>query len=282
MKTWLVIDVNYMCSRSFHAMKMLSFGEDKTGVVFGFFRDLIYLQDLHNTNRLVFCFDKGPLKRQEVYAEYKANRRIDISEEEQASYDELQRQIRIIRSKHLPKLGYRNVFCVQGFEADDLVASVCQESIGEKDRAIIVSADNDLYQLLDSRISLWCPRQKMMITEDRFIIDNGVEPKQWPYAKSLAGDSGDNVTGIKGVGIKSACRYINGTLKTHHKVFSKIEQGILQGVPERNLRVVKLPFEGTPVFKLKSKEKFNKGYWKEMTTSLGMESLTGENLFRSY
>src|SRR5262245_52442795 len=145
MKTWLILDGNYLCWRAHHSTGQLSYKGSPTGVIYGFLRDIETLQELHNTQRIVFCFDhsRKNLKRREIYQRYKAKRdEVNYSPIEQQLYNEVRSQMQDLRTCILPGLGYNNVFTMKGFEADDPIASVVH-SLGKKEEAIIIASDTD-------------------------------------------------------------------------------------------------------------------------------------------
>lgn len=254
---------------------MPSFSHDgkATTVVFGTMRDICELQELHSTTNIVFAFDHGIPKRLSLYPNYKSNRIGKVvSEEDKQIKSAIKEQIDLLRTDYLPSLGFSNVLFENGYEADDIIASLCHTIPKNKDSTcIIVSTDKDLYQLLrQDAVSMYDPRNKRSTTEDSFKKEWKISPNWWWRAKSIAGCNTDGIDGVSGVAEKTACKYLAGKLSITSKAYANIsnnEKLILD-----NEKLVKLPFPGTPEFTLKKDEVTIKK-WNELTTKLGMRSL---------
>lgn len=271
MKTYLVLDATYLCHRAFHAFPELRHGTDATGVLYGFFRELVTLKDTHNTSDFIFCFDYGRSKRREAFNGYKAKRLqttpFDIK-------DGLHFQMDDLRTHYLPELGYRNIFFQSGYEADDVIASVIGGS-NARDDMIIVSSDKDMYQLLMyPRVCIWNPAKKKAYTAASLKKQYGIDPVQWPYVKALAGCSSDDIPGCPGVGEITAAKYLTGKLKPSLKAWQAIEawQKDHSEDIKRNLSLVKLPYPGTAQFTIREDE-FTEDKWRAVCKKLGMKSL---------
>jgi DNA polymerase-1 len=269
-ESWLIIDGNYLCHRAFHAFRELSFDNARTGVVFGFLKDILYLRDLHGTQRFAFCFDHGRSLRCGMYAEYKGNRHREQTPEERAAFNELGNQIYLLKTRYLKELGFKNIFYEQGYEADDLIASLCQR-LTKVQSGIIVSSDHDLFQLLSEQVCLWSPQRKQAVTHTSFAEEFGVTPAQWPRVKAIAGCKSDNIPGVVGVGEKTAAKYVRGDLTANSKAFQKIEE--TKPIWKALRGLVKLPFPGTPECPLQP-DQLDQVAWRALTKRLGMHSIT--------
>jgi DNA polymerase I len=274
MKTWLLIDSHYLCWRAHRTTGGLSHKGSITGIIYGFLRDIVTLKDLHNTQRFVFCFDspRKDLLRRNDYPEYKAKR--DVKEVDDKLFREVGRQIQEIRKHILPELGFKNIFWEKGYEADDLIASVCQ-TLDLNHDAVIVGADKDLYQLLGPKVCIYNPTQAKAITEKSFTEKYGVTPSQWVDVKAIAGCGTDNVPGIRGVGEVTAAKFINGKLSPQSAAFKAIVKG--NTCWRENRRLVALPYEGTPVYQLQ-KDHIDFEAWDKVCKRLGIKSLTDMTL----
>lgn len=284
MKTDLIIDVSNLAYRAFHTVGGLSYEGAATGVLYGIFRDIIVLKDRFEPDRIAFCFDSKTHKRREVYPEYKANRRKPQTDEMVAARTELYRQLNDLRNSHLPNIGYYNVFYEEGYEADDLIASICF-GLEERKKAglpvggdvVIVSTDQDLFQLLRcGRVLIYNPVKKKVMTEDSFSDEYGIRPGWWSMVKALAGCTGDGVPGIPGVGEKTAIKYLTFKLKCTAKAFKAIASGYWR-IRDRNFKLVSLPFDGTPELKLTDDRPTMAG-WNAVMGELGFESLRNMRL----
>lgn len=268
---WLLLDCNYLCHRAFHAYGRLSHDNIPTGVVFGFMRDVLYLQDRYATDRVVFCWDFGKPLRCREYQKYKEDRRERVmSAAELADALLLRSQIRLLRSQYIPGLGYKNNFYQHGYEADDVIASIVKESLPKREDAIIVSADKDLYQLLGRYVCIFNPHKKEEMTESTLREQYGVSPTTWVEVKAMAGCPTDNIQGIRGVGEKTAAAFLGGRLKETSKAFLAITQG--NKIWRRNLKLVELPYQGTKKFRLREDD-VSVSAWQRLIDKLGFESL---------
>jgi len=273
-RTWLVIDCNYLCHRAKHTMKGLAHEGAATGVVFGFLKEISYLMDYFQTKYICFCWDYGKGLRERICSEYKADRKDrDMIEEDVAFEVEFAFQMAKLREEYLYKIGFRNVFLKAGYESDDLIASLVF-NLPKGDSAIMVTADQDMYQCIrpaPNQVTMYSPAKKEVMTFEKFVKEWGIIPGIWAEVKAIAGCTSDNVKGVRGVGNKTAVKYLRGELKPTTKAFQAIKEQVDE-MYKKNIPLVKLPYEGTPVFKLK-KDKPNPDGWLEVMEVLGMESL---------
>lgn len=283
MKT-LVLDCNALCHKAKHAFSDLSIGTTGTGVIYGFFNDILKLARKYRTNDLVFIWDSPPETslRSKIYPEYKSNRRGEKSPEDQEIDAISYPQFEMIRKEILPKLGAQNIFREDGYEGDDLIAAIVQEYEGD---FIIVSTDQDLYQLLFddgneevyASCKIWDPRKKKEIGRKELYEEYGMTPYQWGLFKTIGGCSSDNVKGVPGFGKKASFEYATNTL--HPKKGQKLLLPSNQEIIERNKKLVLLPFNGTPVFDLKSPEPWDLDEVLDFCDDFGLASLqSGTNL----
>jgi DNA polymerase I len=289
-RTWLILDVNYLGWRALHAIKGLSHGGDPTGVTYGIFRDVLKLQDEHATRDLVFCFDYGPLLRKKLLPSYKEKRHSkEWIPQQLEAIKGMKKQIALLRTSYLKKIGYRNVFFEEGYEADDIIASVVY-NMHSDDRAIVVSADKDLYQLLDEkgRVMLWNPTTKEfhdsdtlkekvfgLAPEKEWEKSTVVLKSDWPMVKAVAGCLTDEIPGVKGVGEKTAIKYLLNPGKVRPDLLGAIADWVVSKEMERNLKLVKLPFDGCPKYKLQPDE-VDPEKWRKLCDRLGMQSIRGK------
>lgn len=265
-RTWLCLDGHFLCWRSYYTTGSLSYGDVVTGALFGFFRDLINFTNLHDTQNVMIAFDRKPYLRCKLLRSYKDR---TAFEPEQENHAKVREQIGLLRDKLLKGLGYRNVFHQKGYEADDVIASFIR-GLPSKDKAIIITSDHDLFQLLDHRTIVWNPNSKKAITAESFTKTYGVTPEQWIRVKAIAGCKSDNVRGVFGVGEAKACKYLNDFMKPDGVDLRKIQSAT--DLIEKNMAIVKLPFPGIKNFKPK-KDELTRVAWKKMLKKYGMVSL---------
>ncbi len=269
--TWLILDSDYLCHRARYALGGLSWDGEPTAIIFGFLRDVINLSNRFQTHNIVFTFDFGKSIRTQSYPEYKSNRKERSEEEIELSFA-MKDQIRSLRDEYLPQLGFRNILYQKHFEADDIIASVCHNLPRRKDEAIIVSSDHDLFQLLSSRVSMFNPKTKELLTLPAFVKDWKLQPSEWINIKAMAGCTSDCIKGIVGVGEKSAAKFLRRELRETSKLYQKIASG--SKVWQRNVPLVKLPFPGTEIFPLVEDE-VSSAEWDKLCDQFGMNTLRG-------
>lgn len=257
-KTWLILDCNYLMYRAYFTTGQLT-----QGAIYGFLRDVKLLQQDLGTTDIMFCWDLGEPLRRRIYPQYKLKRTSLPSEDRLELHD----QMDALRRRILPSLGFRNIFAAEGYEADDLIASMVDSP--EVQSSIIVSADKDLYQLLDRDTMIWNIRTGRPYTEEYFKKEYGISVRNWAYIKAIAGCPTDNVKGVKGVGEKTAAKYLMRKATT--RATAAIESARYKW--GKNIRLVKLPYPGTPVFLLQEDD-VNPKRWREVTTKLGMPSIS--------
>ena len=148
----------------------LSHGTTATGVIYGFLRTIFALQQEFDTPYIVFCWDSKTSKRKEIYPEYKANRKDkfkNMDKEELEFEKNFRKQMKYLRKIYLPTIGYKNVHVQKGYEADDLIAKTCL-MLPENDEAIIITSDEDMYQLITDRVSFYSPAKHRKLTLSGF------------------------------------------------------------------------------------------------------------------
>jgi len=270
-KKYLILDCDYLCHRAKYSMGILTYEGKPTETIFGFLKSLPALQDLFDATGLVFCWDFGKNKREEIFPEYKANRkdRYKCMDEDEIEFEKgFRLQMKKLRTEYLGKIGFKNIFWQDGYESDDIIASVCQ-NLPEGDEAVIVSSDKDLYQLISHNISFYNPQKNKVLTLQGFKKQYGITPHEWKLVKAIAGCSTDSVPGIKGVGEITVIKYLQGRkVRLYERIVSK--EGLALFL--RNTKLVSLPFKGTKVFKLR-KDKLSEQGWKEVCELLGMKSI---------
>ncbi len=273
-RKWLILDCNFLCHRLKHSMGGLSFEGGPTGIIYGFLKSIPIYQEMFDTPYIIFCWDSKSSKRQEIYPKYKLNRKIkqrEMDEEELNFETEFRYQMKMLRLKYLPMIGFKNIFCQKGYEADDLIASFCL-AIPDKNQIVIITSDQDLHQCLTTNIFIYNPIKRKRMTLQGLHKQYGLKPHEWKMMKAIAGCSTDNVLGIKGIGEKTAIKYLTGGLSDASKAFQKINSEIGWKIYKRNLKLVSLPFKGTKKYKLR-KDELSADGWKQVIRKLGLKSI---------
>lgn len=197
MKTLTIIDTFGFLFRSYYALPPLKSSKGfPTGLLTGFMNFILNIGKDFKTDYLVFALDsKGDTFRKALYPAYKSHR----PEVPQDLLTQLPVAIDLIS-----KMGFKTAIC-DGFEADDIIASLANEGRKLGLEIQIISHDKDLYQLIDDGVVyLFDPQKKIKIDAQKCFEKFGVHPCQFTDYQSLLGDSSDNVPGIKGIGKKTA------------------------------------------------------------------------------
>jgi DNA polymerase-1 len=255
-----LIDGNSLVYRAFFALPesiATSTGEP-TNAIFGFASMLVKIVSEHGVKPTIVVWDAGSSGRTELYGDYKAQRRSrpDLLKTQWPALEPL-----------VDAFGYRNVR-VDGYEADDVIASIAERAREQGVATTIVTGDRDAFQLVDEAGLIKVMATSRGITETRTydreaVIDRyGIGPELIPDFYGLKGDTSDNIPGVPGIGEKTAAELLQkfGSLET---VLASIDE--VSGVKRReNLaahaedarvskrlatmqRDIELPFELTEV-----------------------------------
>jgi len=243
------------------------------------------LKETFNTDRFVYCFDKGEPYRAQILPTYKGSRakKYDADPKMLEARQQVRDALVDLRRKWLPQIGAFNVLHQKGYEADDMIASVCIASEYRGQEKIIVSADSDLYQLLRLDVKIYNPRTRKILTDYMFVRKYGIRPSQWDRVKAIAGCSTDSIPGIRGVGEATAIKWLKGELKrdsVKYRAINSDEQQLdpADRVVRRNLLLTSLPYQGANHFDLEEDAYSIKG-WKDMCAELGFRSLVNNPPF---
>lgn len=207
-----LIDGSAFIFRAFHALPPLTRKSDglPVGAVSGFCNMLQRYVEGNSgpdaATHVAVIFDKGSHTfRNDLYDQYKANR--------DAMPEDLRPQIPLTRDATRAF----NIACeeIEGFEADDIIATLACQARAAGGRVTIVSSDKDLMQLVGGGVEMMDPMKNKRIDSDGVVEKFGVGPERVVDVQALAGDSVDNVPGAPGIGIKTAALLINefGTLE---------------------------------------------------------------------
>lgn len=239
----ILVDSNSICHQAKHSMGNLSWEEKKTGVLFGFLYQILNLAKMFKTNEFVFAWDSRESFRDKIFPGYKHKRRNKEKTPEEKELDGIAyAQFDTIRLELLPEIGFVNSYMIDGYEADDIMASITFSHPNKE--FVIVSTDEDLYQLLSDNVKMYSIKKKMSYTNKNLWKEYGVTPDEWGEVKAIAGCRTDEVPGVVGVGEKTACQYVNRHLNIHNKSYRDIKSN--GELIQRNKKLVILPFEGTP------------------------------------
>ena len=225
-KVVTIIDTFGFFFRSFYALPQHLKTKDgfPTGLLTGFSNFIASLQKDYESDYIIFAIDsKGDTFRNEIDTNYKANR--------SAPPPELTMQLPIA-IEWINKMGYKTL-AKDGFEADDVIATVTKFAQKAGYNVRIVSHDKDLYQLIDDNHTVVIDAIKRKVMNEAECIEKyGVTPKQFIDYQAILGDSADNVPGVKGIGKVGAKKLLNefGSLDN---IYANIEN--IKGATQKKL-----------------------------------------------
>jgi len=202
LKTLTIIDTFGFFFRSYFALPPLKNSDGfPTGLLTGFINLIDGLRRDHNTDYIVFALDsKGDTFRNKIYPEYKANR--------DAPPEDLVKQLPIAID-WIREMGFAHL-AKEGFEADDIIATLAKYGKEQGLNVRIVSHDKDLYQMIeDGKVVMYDSVKRKEITEEDCFKKFGVYPKDFINFQAIIGDSSDNIPGVKGIGKVGASKLIN-------------------------------------------------------------------------
>lgn len=200
MKKFIIIDGNAIVHRAFHAIPPMT---NKDGVVlnavYGFTSILLRTIKELQPDYLAVAFDlRAPTFRHQEYKDYKAGR----VKQPQELYDQMVLIKDLLRAMQVPVLE------CEGYEADDIIATVAANNKREELKTIIVTGDMDTLQLVDENTEVQTMKKgvnDIVVYNSKAVLDRyGLKPDQMIDYKALRGDPSDNILGVKGIGEKTA------------------------------------------------------------------------------
>jgi DNA polymerase I len=212
---FFLIDAHGLCYRAFYAVKALKTSKGQpTNAVFGFCNILRKMLEDSKPTHVAVCFDVGKqTHRQKKFAEYKIQR--------QAMPDDLVTQIKIIRDI-VSAYGFP-IFELEGFEADDVMATLSERFAKKNTDVFIATDDKDMAQLVGEHIKIYSPRQEKVIDAGDVAEKFGVRPSQITDYIALAGDTSDNIPGVKGIGEVGARKLLE-EYKSLEEIYKHVDQ----------------------------------------------------------
>lgn len=209
MKDCLIIDGHNLLFRMFYGIpgSIKNTKGNEIKAVIGFVGGLIKYITKFEPHSIMIVFDTETSISDKTndYSDYKSNR-INYSDVPDSENPFIQLPL-IFQALDYLEVPYKEVV---EYEADDYIASFC-EMYSKKFRIIIVSTDQDFFQLVNDNITVFNPNGKngTIYTSNKIYEKLGIYPQQIVEYKSLVGDSSDNITGIRGVGPKTAQKILS-------------------------------------------------------------------------
>ena len=201
MKHVFLIDGSGFLFRAFFGIKAQMNRPDgtPTNAVYGFTQMLLKLVDDTDADHIAVIFDRARKTfRSDIYKEYKAHR--------PPPPDDLIPQFELVReatrAMNIPAID------MEGYEADDLIATYAKQAVAAGADVTVVSTDKDLMQVVGPKIKMFDAMKNREIGLEQVVEKFGVEPDRVIDVQALAGDSSDNVPGVAGIGVKTAALLI--------------------------------------------------------------------------
>ncbi len=199
-KKIFLIDANNIIYRSFFAIGRFTTSTGQpTNAVFGFVSTLLKILKEYKPVHMAVVFDApGPTFRHSLFEEYKIARK--------PMPDELQAQIPVI--KEIIKRFGMKILQQDGYEADDLLASVALKFSERGFDIVVITGDKDILQLLNRKITVLNPATWKVTDENIFQEKYGFAPASIVDYLALAGDASDSIPGVRGIGEKTAAQLV--------------------------------------------------------------------------
>ena len=220
-KRLLLIDGHSMAYRAFYALPAENFTTAQgqhTNAIYGFATMLLSLLTSEKPTHVAVAFDVSRKTfRSEIFPEYKANRA--------KTPDEFRSQMSYLHEL-VTAFGI-TTFEVEGFEADDIIATIAKQAERENAQVFICTGDRDSFQLVNEKTTVLYPKRGVSdltrMTPDAVQEKYGMSPEQYPDFAALRGDPSDNLPSVPGVGEKTASKWIveYGSL---HKLIANIDK----------------------------------------------------------
>lgn len=219
-----IIDVSSYIFRAFHALPpMYSPDGNPANSLYGFIS--MFLKTMQKLDG--FCVagaldSKGPTFRKKEYSEYKANRK-EVDPDLKKQFPHIEEMLKALGITPLLK---------EGFEADDIIASIVKNN--PDDKIVIISSDKDLMQLIDDKTSMYDGMKDkhygVLQVKEKF----GVTPEKMRDLLALMGDSSDNVPGLPGVGPKTGAVLLNKykNIEGVYENIGELKPGIIKKLNE--------------------------------------------------
>ena len=232
-----LIDGSSYVYRAFFAIAHLSNSKGfPTNAIYGFTNMLLKILREKGAEYAAIAFDApGPTFRHEVFGEYKANRP-SMPEDLRVQVPHIKEVVSALRVPVLEK---------EGYEADDLIATLARRLERGGIETVVVSGDKDLMQLISSLITMYDPMKDKTFqvpdVKERF----GVPPDKVVEVMGLMGDTSDNIPGVPGIGPKTASQLIDefGSIENLLKNVEKVKSGKVRSSLERYAEQARLSRE---------------------------------------
>ena len=206
----LIVDAYNLFTRHYVAHPAMSENGDQIGGVVGFLNNLVNMTERVNPQRVYIVWESGGSKRKrDLFSDYKKGKRPqklnryydqDIPDTVQNRNYQVKLLVEILSCFPVTQI------YVEDSEADDAIGYMCKYKL-HTDENVVISSDHDFYQLLNKKTIIWSPTLKSFVNTSKVLERYNVHPNNFCLAKSISGDSSDNIPGVKGVAYKNLSKY---------------------------------------------------------------------------
>jgi len=202
MKTLYIIDGHSQMYRAYYApfRELSSPAGEPTKATYVFTAMMLKFFKQRNPTHVVMAADSktATLHRKAVYADYKITRKPTPDD----LPPQINRMMQIVSAMRIP------ILQLDGYEADDIMATAVAKLAGPDTNIVLISRDKDLDQLLNEHVTMFDPQDDVTIDAAWVLANKGYRPDQAVEVQTLMGDDTDNVPGVEGVGLKTAAKLI--------------------------------------------------------------------------
>jgi DNA polymerase-1 len=202
----LIVDSLNTFLRSFVAIHHINPAGNHVGGLGGFLKSVGAVIKQMQPTRVILVFDGvgGSTNKRYLYPEYKANRHITKISNWDA-FDNQEEESESITNQILRLVAYLkclpvDLIAIDKIEADDVIGYLATRF---PEKVTILSTDQDYLQLVSDKISVYSPVKKVIYDPARVLKEYGITPQNFLVSKVVLGDKGDNVPGVKGIGVKT-------------------------------------------------------------------------------
>ncbi len=238
-KNIYLIDGNSLCYRAFYAIQELSNSKGMpTNAIYGFINILKKIIKQYEPDSMIVTFDtKAPTVRHKRYEEYKIHRKPMPDD----LITQMPRIKEVVDAYNIP------MFELEGYEADDIIATIAEKAVKKGINVTIVTGDKDALQLVSDNVRVLSSTSfGDKIYSEKEVVDKfGVKPDSMVELMALMGDSSDNVPGVKGIGKVTASKLVNeyGSIENIYKNIDSISSESLKGKLESDKEMALLSKE---------------------------------------
>ena len=236
----IIIDAYNLFTRHYIAHPGMSKNGDQIGGVVGFFNNVIRLVERINPEHIYIIWESGGSKRKrDLYPEYKKGRRPAkmnrYYEDIPDSIENRNYQIKTLISL-LDNFPITQIY-VEDAEADDAIGYMAKYKLSNQNK-IVISSDHDFYQLISEKLIIWSPTLKAFVNDKKVIERFGIHPNNFCLAKSISGDSSDNIPGIKGISFKTLSKYFPKFLDEDDYLISDFIKDVAELKKTKKLKIL--------------------------------------------